>query len=180
MRHRLMLVVGLVLVVGLGLVVLGSGSGASDPEYQGKRLSAWLAELDPEPGQPLRPDLLTRHKDAVDAIRQIGTNGLPLLLEWATAKRSWIHFASVSKMEGYERRLRRGFMGMYVLGPAAAPAVPQLAAMLGDPLGGVGASACLALTGPSSVPLLTNILQGSNQYARQNAMRGGRPGIGCA
>jgi peptidoglycan/xylan/chitin deacetylase (PgdA/CDA1 family) len=171
MRHRLFLAVGLVLVVGLGLGVLGASSRASDPEYQGKPLSAWLAELDREPGQLLTPDLLTRHKDAVEAIRQIGTNGLPLLVEWATAKRSWILAASESNMQRHERRLRRGFMGLYVLGPAAAPAVPQLAAMLSDPMGGVDAAACLALTGPSSVPLLTNVLGGSNPYARDYAMR---------
>src|SRR5262245_11583533 len=45
-------------------------SGEREPEYNGKKLSEWLAL------QRERPD------DVTDAVRAIGTNALPVLVKW--------------------------------------------------------------------------------------------------
>jgi len=55
-------------LVGLGVVAFWPGE--REPEYNGKKLSEWLA---------LQRD---RPEEASDAIRAIGTNGLPVLVGW--------------------------------------------------------------------------------------------------
>src|SRR6266498_4012788 len=48
-----------------------------EPRYNGRSLSQWAALLD-----PVDRDEVERAQQADVAIRQIGTNGLPLLLRW--------------------------------------------------------------------------------------------------
>ena len=74
MKPRLRIALILLLVAVLGGVVWGTRSQRV-PVYQGKPLSFWLKgfELDDYPGKP-------SVNEAVEAVRDAGTNALPILL----------------------------------------------------------------------------------------------------
>src|SRR5260221_308103 len=72
-RRLYLLLIGLVVVVGLFLA-LAFPSREREPEYGGKRLSEWVMRL------PWTPE--NEPSEAEDAIRSIGTNAIPYLLDW--------------------------------------------------------------------------------------------------
>jgi hypothetical protein len=88
-RVQIGLVILLVLVVG---VAAWQVLRVREPTYQGKPLSFWLEEYNKNSLYPHNP---TRAR-AKNAICQIGTNALPIFLEWAAAKdsvfKSWFAF----------------------------------------------------------------------------------------
>src|SRR5207253_1864353 len=58
-----------------------------EPEYGGKKLSEWVDRYDRIPSFPLH-GLLPQEISATDeAVRGIGTNGIPFLLKWIGYKR---------------------------------------------------------------------------------------------
>ncbi len=81
-----------------------------EPRYLEKSLSAWipLARLQ---GELLRPG----DKRAAEAVRQIGTNGIPWLLQWLGSDEP--------------ATTRFGIEGFCLLGPIAKPAMPELLKM---------------------------------------------------
>ena len=99
---------------------------SSDPVYKNTPLSDWLKSYDPR--------ILINNKDEVDdAVRHIGTNGIPTLLNMLRARESvvaqavkwaerkdwiWVSLAEEKHVEG-----ARGFE---VLGASAKDAVPAL------------------------------------------------------
>lgn len=51
-----------------------------EPSYQGRTLSRWLADIDAHSSHPDRES--PKYLQASNAVAQIGTNGLPFLMEW--------------------------------------------------------------------------------------------------
>jgi HEAT repeat protein len=85
---------------------------ADEPRYDGKTLSEWLETKTYLPGtKEVDP---AREAQVKVAVRAIGTNALPYLLDWLAAD---------------ETRFR-GSLGFSILGKAAAPAIPALSSML--------------------------------------------------
>ncbi len=134
-RKWLILLAGVVLISA----VLTLLSRNREPTYKGRRLSEWMrlrATISPPPGQT---------EEAADAIRHIGTNALPLLLAliddpspgWWRRGRAlsqrlpdWI---TGSHAAHWLRQHHRVILGpedarslAEILGPVAAPAVPDL------------------------------------------------------
>lgn len=140
-------VVAVAAVAALGWAI----SRPAEPSYQGKRLSSWLegvcgcglGELDAE---------------AVVAVRAIGTNAIPFLLEelqarnmpglaaldWVASKLSF----TWNPLSAMARR-NRAIAGFGALGEQAAPAIPKLSKLMFGPdkddawsaqgaLGGIG------------------------------------------
>lgn len=133
-----MLVFTLVAVGSLALWV-----GEREPVCRGKRLSEWLEQWVSSGDE-------NESRTAEAAIRQIGTNGIPLLLNWIqyeprTGKGSMqslvdklparlrsnrliYHF-----MENRtERRAVEAELGLGILGPQAAPAIPELTRLMNN------------------------------------------------
>jgi len=125
-----------------------------EPEYRGWTLSMWIDHR-------TRASLVT-DKEREEAIRHIGTNGLPSLMRWIRYNPPlWGRVASASFRKLHlsddfvGERESRGFDAAWafsVLGPEALPAAPELAGLLGSPdvnvryragvaLGGVGQGA---------------------------------------
>src|SRR5712672_2996511 len=156
-RSRIVLIS---IILPLGLVipfacVMRVGQ-VKDPVYQGKAFSSWLIQYDEtNNSHPVGPsDIKARSDvrlDAFNAIRHIGTNGLPLLLELARAKDSsvrrsavnlvmkiasrtgtWRFFSSMTWWPDEGRRSIASF-GSAALQSIAEPAVPDLLKMLNDP-----------------------------------------------
>ena len=133
MKKRLRLAIALLLLT----VLAGAGwltFHAREPEYQGKKLTDWLRELE------AAPDMASpRWRESVAAIRAIGTNGLPTLLtmlgggdsRWKVQAVTLIQdTANVDLSESLaDADHRRARIGFQVLGRSARPAIPELAAL---------------------------------------------------
>lgn len=154
---------GSVLLVLLALLFVGGLRRPADPMCEGRRLSAWLADL-------VSPDALTRGA-ATNAVRRIGTNAIPALTAQlatpdpvlgrsATDARNylprglWVFAMRLTQPRaGLERRWQAA-AGLAALGAEAAPAVPALARAVHDPDPRVSAAAIEALRGVRPVGLV--------------------------
>jgi hypothetical protein len=143
-----------------------------EPVYDGKPLSVWLQRYG-----DLNYDTVSEqlwHREADEAVRKIGTNALPLLLELLEAKDSKFKLKmkeiagkqSIVKFHftTAETRQRMALEAFRVLGPAAKPAIPELAEILvREP---TMAAPALSAIGPESIGTLTNALASTNGEIR--------------
>jgi hypothetical protein len=137
-RRRILLVAG-VAVMLIGLLVCANLS--NEPKYQGRYLSDWLADSTNPFGEIYDVPHLAgtgfseKVRESQRAVRAIGTNAIPALLEMMEAKdsglkRMWILF---TWRTGWLQQVRSDLekhelakMGFIILQREAAPAVPQL------------------------------------------------------
>jgi hypothetical protein len=166
----------LILLAGAALVGIAVIIWRSDrePEYSGKKLSEWL-RLYRQPIGAMAPVI---SDEAVDAVRNIGTNGLPFLVKWMQEEQAnlprwkeklyvrvycWNLNSRARNMilEGLasrELRASRAIWGFMILGPKASPAVPDLVrvARNGNGWSAKAATAALGYLGKDALqPLLT-------------------------
>src|SRR5262245_35579097 len=136
MRRRKLLIV---LTVFAAIIAIIVALIPREPKYQGRTLSEWIQDSAPR----LSPEPETTR--AIEAVRHIGTNGLPSLLEWLNHKEPpawklkllaacaklplWFQDRVVSHFRvdrSYQVRRRLALDGFLILGPQASPAVPDL------------------------------------------------------
>lgn len=163
-----------------------------EPTYNGRTLTQWLKQLDD--GQAFGissgslPTFTPKQIEAGEAIRAIGTNALPLLLEDIHAhpseKDGWIqlnrkldrvtmeHFGrwslGLADVTGKDRIRWRAAQGISALGPLAKPAVPELRRLLFTNYFHSSikeAAYALAGIGPEGVAVLTNAIQPANEWS---------------
>jgi len=85
-------------------------SYGGEPTYAGKTLTEWFIVC--RTAEPRSPD----SEQATFALRSIGTNAIPYLLDWSASEDAKLrHYSSI---------------GFWALGPTAAPAIPTLAKRL--------------------------------------------------
>jgi HEAT repeat protein len=153
-RFALFSGVGVLVAVAAALWVWRS----HDPVYQGKRLSAWTADLDGYAGPKM--------KGAQNAIHHIGAEAVPYVIGLLQARdtrfKGWIN-KLLSKQSWTKFRLndatelrKRGLFACEALGTNARPAIPALTALLYDPKVCRHASFVLVGFGPEITPILTN------------------------
>jgi hypothetical protein len=139
-RKKWTLAIAALAVVLAVVVYLFTPSGAVEPSYAGHTLSEWL-RFDrgpfPAPDKPVPPPT------PAEAVRHIGTNAIPFLLRLIAecdsrpAKERVLAWLSnrlpkrlrPAQSSGYGERLAQAeaaTSGMRILGPAAAPAIPEL------------------------------------------------------
>jgi HEAT repeats len=172
MRWRKLLIV---LAVFAAIIAIIVALIPREPKFEGRTLSEWIKDSAPKRS----PDPETTR--AVEAVRHIGTNGLPWLLKWISATEppawkvklntasarlpQWIRLRVLPRLLGlnsynYYRRL--ALDGFLILGPDAAPAVPQLLRIVAkSPKGASPASGVLdgferATVLPHALSALTN------------------------
>ena len=123
-----------------------SRSREHEPVYQGKTLTYWLSDF--WPGRNPTPEKLEQDKFAV---RQIGTNAIPILLQWISVKDDPFKAKMVTWISSHPRvpfRIESGVdknmlavSGFQILGKSqAAAAVPALVEIVKNG-GGEGTSA---------------------------------------
>src|SRR5438105_196954 len=117
-----------------------------EPVYQGKELTVWLEQFGANRWGRGNRELGSQ---AEAAIRHIGTNAVPILLERMARRESsiriqltsripnrWLNRFHLAGVNEYCRRVsecrRLGAYGFAALGPDAKPAVPALIALLSD------------------------------------------------
>lgn len=158
MRKRRPIIIGILATVLIAGVVW-STFRSREPVYQSKPLSAWLQQfatnLSPDENQELA-------KQAETAIRQIGTNAIPIYSDMiasresafrvnllAKAPRRWLKKLHIQNTDEYKatlaRRRNAGAAGLIALGPDAQPAIPALIKCLEEPDWNLRANAVVCL-----------------------------------
>jgi len=157
-----------ILIIGLAASVVAGGLflllRPREPDWEGRSLSEWLGDLGS--GASLDQEART-----AAAIRGMGQKTLPTLVRLLRRRDSsvkkFIHEiqprATGSRFPGIEFKWARdswlaAAQGFEVLGPAAAPAIPELAPLVAEEIPGKFAALSLTAIGPSAVPTLTNLL----------------------
>lgn len=123
-----------IVAVGILMAWAWMPKGPPEPEYAGRTLTQWLERLDSNSNNTKVWD------ECADAIRQIGTNGLPLLLTLleapeepllrqvnALARRTGLA-GSLVKDDSFKKWMARD--GFQILGAQAQNALPELLAIL--------------------------------------------------
>ena len=175
-----------VLLVAIAGVILWQVLRQREPEpvYQAKPLKVWLRQwatthLDGDGGD------LGRQTET--AIRQIGTNAIPIYLGMVTTKESALKLKMLTlvpsrwagrfpRSKVYEYRLL-GAYGLIALGAKSKPAVPALMALLNDADPDVRATAAFTLQSLSPVasdalPSLITCLQDPSYTVQYHAILG--------
>jgi hypothetical protein len=176
-RKRIFIVLTVCVLVGIG--VLAFWPGEKEPEYNGKKLSEWLSE-GPISGDGPRS---AAEKEAMDAVRHMGTNALPYLIRWMRyERRPWRNrlYALLEKFpnKGPLRVAGRPDVlatcapyGFKSLVAAAAPAVPDLVRLMNDreapPVAQANAAWVLANLGSNGLPALLAVI--TNQASTKRA-----------
>ena len=174
-------------LAGAGLLCWRAPWRANEPSYRGRRLTAWLADGSywSSVDDPRAP---ARLAEARQAIRQIGEEAVPCLLNLLSEEDSRLR----SKAAGWvERGARRYFAGLHayelrsqavwgfeVLGSRGRPALPRLqylflAAPRADRLGNeVDVGLALAGIGADALPILARGLTNQHRGVRFAALEG--------
>lgn len=135
-------------VVAAVLVLAAYVTRPREPVYEGKRLSEWLEQIRSEDEAEMR--------HGVAAIRAIGTNALPALMEMLDSRDSslklWIQRLPSKqslitwKMASADDRKVDGLIGLSVLGESSRPALPKMKALfVADAPGSTWGIACAAI-----------------------------------
>jgi hypothetical protein len=172
----------------------------AEPSYQGRSLSAWLAEYPSagwEGGIPPADDIprmfIIPHEIIDEAIRQMGTNAVPFLLDEIDAKEPlwrstfrylrWRFNIKGSVLQGLYRmdRTQNAILAFHALRPRAQEVVPLLLQMYEHP-GGTAATAtlnrrlhiliafrCMGRVGREVVPLLLREANSTNNIIRRQS-----------
>lgn len=157
---------GLLLFLILIATAFQLSARASEPSYNGKPLSEWLVEQDVGMQQ--------------DAILQIGTNGIPTLLDIVGVKeRTRKKVLGKLKSQALQQLFRdknsdlddlRSFAvkGFVILGTNASSAFPRLVKLLDDPETRYQAARTLLKISPEGFTVLTNALASQDDSARND------------
>ncbi len=146
---------------------------APEPIYEGKHLSEWLDEYErsiPRPEYDGDPQMQLR---AEKAVRKIGENAIPWLLQELSAKEV-THGDEMPKNYYSGEAIKRRWLATHaftILGSAAKSAAPKLVALLDDKQTSYTAAIALGGIGDESIPLLIESLANKNACARESAAR---------
>jgi hypothetical protein len=154
---------------------------ASEPSYNGKPLSEWLLVL--EEGHTGSGERIEA-SDSQAAIRQIGTNGIPIMVDLISVYDDWSAKRVLSKLHNKDltayfkwdenpdsraKNLRKlALDGFSILGTNAESAAPQITKTLSY---SDEAARALTMIGPKGFSALTNALNDSNSSVRDAIIR---------
>src|ERR1700722_14577116 len=175
-KKRLLL--SAVSIAVVACIILWCVGQVRDRVYRGKSLSQWLKAYDPR--------ILIDNKEEVDdAIRHIGTNAIPTLLEMLRSKNNAVVAAAVKQAEKAdliwlslaEERHAEAARGFEVLGTSAKDAVPALIAIYNErisPDSQMATAYALGCIGPAArnaIPQLLEAATNADCNVRQCAIR---------
>src|SRR5436190_223801 len=183
-KRRILLVALLVVVVG-GIILLFLRS--REPLYQAKPLSYWLAAYDSgnyNLSHPKGPPPPTRDQ-AAEAVRQMGTQALPILLRMLQKPNSKLEekFWSISQKQHFIKisytvpnRHFKGVDALIALGSSASNAVPALIVIFDKnpaPFPQQAVPDIIGWIGPAAREAIPAMLRGTthtNEVVRNNAI----------
>ncbi|TAK98820.1 MAG: hypothetical protein EPO07_11535 [Verrucomicrobia bacterium] len=173
-----------VLVCAAVIALIVTLSPDNEPSYQGKKLSQWIESDHGRTGAFTRPELQEINRPEIQAVRTIGTNALPFLLNWiryepspSKAKRVLAQILERFGLEIWSDpgavRANRAAAGFAMLGPVASPAIPELAKLASASSGSETprvATYALVAIGPTALPALVEVIKNTNAVARYDAV----------
>jgi hypothetical protein len=186
-KQRMLPAVLLAVVFG-GLMWLGLASGPREPVYDGKPISYWLKGYTSgrfNPAHPGGPSVPT-YSEADDAIRHMGTNAIPTLIQMLREKESPLkhtlvslakkqHFFRLTYMSPADKTLA-AMRAFDAIGPQATEVAPQLVEIYDLDPSGFSRQVVpeilshVAPSAPETVPLLLRALAETNDaMVRANA-----------
>lgn len=156
-------------VGGIGWLLVSSHE--AEPVYQGRKLRAWLEDAS-------EFTQTGAQRQAMDAIRTIGTNALPSLIRMMRSKDSPLKLA-ILKLAGKQRLVELDFerasdlhilaaYGCSILRSKARPAIPVLVTLLQEEEYCLVVPTALVSIGPDGVLALTGALTNVNANVRHN------------
>ena len=173
-RHIFLLAIAALLVAVVGWQVFSD----AEPAYQGKTVSAWLAEA--YPWRWAQPPNQCDETDA--AVHAIGKQAVPTLLRMLQARdfpfqraltrlaaqQSWV------KIEFTEQEIHqwRAVQGFRILGPEAKEAFPQLRHLFQNPRLAHMAALAMSEVSPDAIPVLRSGLTNQDERIRSAAAWG--------
>lgn len=138
----------LIAVAAVMLFQLSRPRRGPEPGYQGKTLSQWMAvrrSIDStDPRSPLTPELAS----AIEAVKQMGTNALPFLVDELRARDAliwkkiptavYVKYRFIRRIRamggtGARERHMQAVFFLSAMGPLAKPALPEIAKCLDHP-----------------------------------------------
>jgi hypothetical protein len=163
------------LVLGLAVAAIAFfARRQSGPMALGKPLSRWLVELDQQ-----TPN---KNAQATQAVQQIGTNALPILLTMIQSRDPWLtkqltritceQTLNRLHLSSARQQRRRALLAFRLLRSTAKPAIPALCELLSDRETGGDAAAALAMIGPDAAPHLIEARTNKNRIIAGHALRG--------
>jgi hypothetical protein len=181
-KWRRVMLIGVALVASVIVTVLvWPGEKEREPVYQGKKLSEWILSQ-------VRPPY--DREGAKVAVRAIGTNGLPCLLRWVGHQEPRWKYTAQNWFYKLPTRLQWNFVfrgisphlvtspgflgvqGIAILGPEAAPAIPELARLASDggrPTVAHRAMGCLMMINDEGVTEVVKLLNAADPKIRGDA-----------
>jgi hypothetical protein len=162
-------------ILGLVLIVVLTNRHSDEPHYQGKALSTWITELSANGhyDSEFLAAYQRQRETLTNVVRSIGTNGLPLYLDWiehAPQGDSWYEQATewISDITSDHIQLPErpdhssdAVHAIQILGPDARTAIPSLRRLLESDSTSFDASYCLSAIGPEAIPTLMDVLEHS-------------------
>lgn len=169
-NNRSAFIPALFVAILFALVCLALLLGKGQPVYQGRKLSAWLEDIDY--GQPE-----AKRQKAYEAIRIMGTNTLPFLLDDLNPARAsrlreyLVEFAKKHpelhlKWRSFDDLSRQATWAFKSLGSAGSPAIPDLLKLEESNPGYVPEA--LGRIGVAALPFLIQGLTNKNEWVREN------------
>ena len=176
------------ILVGIFLWIAWAVCHPLEPRYQGKRLSAWVDDLNPNSENDIQ-----MQEKAVEALRHIGMPAVRLALKLCRAKETsskeslkekleeWLgkqklYGVPVAELYGFhqvvaENPHAQSWEIFAALGSIGKPAIPSLIKLLGNSDRDVAdtASSDLVYIGSDTIPSLINVLTNHNAQIRENA-----------
>ncbi len=192
-RKRIILLAGVLLAAGL--IWAASSRRLVEPTYRGQLLTHYIsahitATYDMRTPE-LRPLAELNRDRAAQAVREIGTNAIPILLLWISYEPSVLKTYYLQTLDRLQNTpLRNWFpsaydyakartytadIGFSILGAEAKPAAPALARLAQDfrkPLAAENAARALYSIGPAALPALLAVATNAPPRARGWALRG--------
>jgi hypothetical protein len=178
MRNKRCKLIAVVLLALAALVACILVFPDREPAWQGRTLSAWLRDFDAD-----KPE---SRASAADALRQIGTNALPLIIQ--RLQHPGPHSPStilalklkLSELLSKQSLVKIPFhpgasprhqalAAIDALGPVATNALPALAKLLHENPPDPRAPYVIARIGPEGLPLLRQALTNENRLCRSEA-----------
>ncbi len=165
--------IGLVAVIVGAITAVGFWPAQKEPEYQGTKLSEWVAMTEESPHLPI----------VETAIITIGTNNIPLLLHWLDYKQSkireWVDDHSDSMPDKLkflvrnraDERADAAETVFRVLGMRATAAIPELLRQAPQHVeaSDMRAFICLCYMGEASFPAVARMATNKQSAARGQA-----------
>jgi hypothetical protein len=160
------IVAGAVALFLLAFLRLALSHGPRLPVFQGKDLYTWATELRLAQQNYSDPDRWKKVETATAAIRAMGTNALPFVMEdiraqntevdraiaWLAVKAPFLKLKPANVAD----RWVRGTQALEALGPLAKPCLPELVNLASKNTGYI--ESALVAVGPDALPAFTNLL----------------------